>query len=402
MTRRRKLIIGGTLLAALVGLGIGQAVLEARATVQTVRAPKFEVDPFWPKPLPNGWVLGTVIGVGVDSRDHVYVVHRNTNKAFDMQTEGAALLDPPIAECCSDAPPVLEFDPAGNLVRAWGGEDGPGYTWPGSNHGIAIDHMDNIWIGGNGGQDSHILKFTRDGQFLAQYGEPQPGVDSSSPDRFAGVAKITIDEATNEAYISDGYRNRRVAVLDVNTGEMLRYWGAYGNEPIDAYEFTDTRQVGTGWSADADPQLQFRTPVHCAEPTHDGMVYVCDRPNNRVQVFTREGEFIREAFYAPATLGDGSTWDIAFSRDPEQSWFYLADGKNSRVRIVNRQTLEEVSTIGSGGRYPGQFQAVHSIATDSQGSIYITETYEGRRIQKFVYQGIEQVARHQGAGWPSR
>jgi len=401
MTIRRRWMVGGTLALAFVGLGVGQAALEARMALQTVEAPRFEVDPFWPKPLPNQWVLGTVIGVGVDSRDHVYVVHRGAGGGFDMQSEGGALLDPPIAECCRDAPPVLEFDPEGNLVRAWGGEDGPGYTWPGSNHGIAIDHLDNVWIGGNGGQDSHMLKFTRDGQFLAQYGTPQPGVDSNSLDRFAGVAKITIDEEANEAYVSDGYRNRRVAVLDVNSGEVLRYWGAYGASPDDNFQYTDNRVVGTGWSADIDPQLQFRTPVHCAEPTRDGLVYVCDRPNNRVQVFTKAGEFVREAFFEPTTLGDGSTWDIAFSKDPEQTWLYLADGKNSRVRIVNRATMEEVSTLGAGGRYPGQFQAVHSIATDSQGNIYITETYEGRRIQKFVFRGLAQVARHQGPGWPT-
>jgi hypothetical protein len=399
MKRRHKWILGGTLCAAIIGLAVGQVALEAVVSTQTVEAPRFEVDPYWPKPLPNNWVMGTVIGVGTDSRDHVFLVHRGN---INPTTEGGADQSPAISDCCRAAPPVLEFDPEGNLVNAWGGEDGPGYSWPGSNHGIAVDHMDNIWIGGNGGQDSHIVKFTRDGQFLAQYGEPMPGVDSHAPDRFAGVAKITIDAGANEAYISDGYRNRRVAVLDVDTGEMLRYWGAYGNDPIDDYTYTDTRQAGTGWSADADPQLQFRTPVHCAEPTDDGLVYVCDRPNNRVQVFTKDGEYVDEAFYEPMTLGDGSTWDIAFSRDDEQRWIYLADGKNSRIRIVDRQTLEEVSTIGSGGRYPGQFQAVHSIATDSQGNIFITETYEGRRIQKFVFQGVGQVARHQGSVWPSR
>jgi len=399
MTRRRKLIFGGTLLAAIVALGIGQAVLEARTAAQMVEAPKFEVDPFWPKPLPNGWLLGTVIGVGVDANDHIFIIHRGVTGA-----ETNAAQDPPIAECCSSAPPVLEFDQEGNLVNSWGyeaGYEGPGFTWPGSNHGITVDHMNNIWIGGNGGNDSMVLKFTHDGEFIAQYGGVIPGVDSNATDRFAGVADIAIDAAANEAYIADGYRNVRAAVIDIETGEMKRFWGAYGNVPDDDYVFTDSRTAGTGWSADAMPQQQFRGPVHCAEPTLDDRVYVCDRQNNRVQEFTKAGEFIREAFYNPDTLGDGATWDISFSPDPEQRFMYIVDGKNARVHIVERETMEAVSSIGSGGRYPGQFQAAHSIISDSQGNIYVTETYEGRRIHKFVYQGIQQVPRHQGPGWPT-
>jgi DNA-binding beta-propeller fold protein YncE len=299
---------------------------------------------------------------------------------------------------------VIEFDPEGNVVNAWGydaGYEGPGFTWPASNHGITVDHMNNIWIGGNGGSDSMVLKFTHDGQFLAQYGGVIPGVDSNATDRFAGVADIAIDGAASEAYIADGYRNVRVAVVDIETGAMKRFWGAYGNVPDDDYEFTDVRQGGTGWSADAMPQQQYRGPVHCAEPTNDGRVYVCDRQNNRVQEFTKEGEYLREAFYNPDTLGDGATWDISFSPDPEQRFMYVVDGKNARVHIVNRETMEAVSSIGSGGRYPGQFQAAHSIIADSQGNLYVTETYEGRRVHKFVYQGIQQVPRHQGAAWPA-
>jgi len=375
MKPSRNLILGGGLCAAIAALGLGQAAIEARASMQTVEAPRFEVDPLWPKPLPNGWVMGTVIGVGVDSRDHIYIVHRgNINPA----TEGAADADPPLAECCSAAPPVMEFDQAGNLISAWGGE-GEGFDC-------------------NGPQDSHIVKFTRDGRFLAQYGGPTPGVDSRSEDRFAGVAKITLDESANEAYISDGYRNRRVAVLDMTTGEMKRFWGAYGNEPDDDHEYLPR---GAGF-ASQEPDVQFRTPVHCAEPTNDGMVYVCDRPNNRIQVFTKDGTFVKEAFYARSTLGDGSVWDIAFSRDPEQKYMYMADGKNMLVYVIERESLQVLTTFGSGGRQPGQFFAVHSIATDSQGNIYTTETYEGRRLQKFAYRGIGPVRATQGPPWPSR
>jgi hypothetical protein len=401
MRLSRKVILGGALVVAIVGLGLGQAALEANAAVQTVEAPRFEVDPFWPKPLPNGWVMGQVIGVGIDSRDHVYVIHRSD--AVTAATEGAADQNPPRAECCKAAPPVLEFDAQGNLIKAWGGP-GQGYDWPGSNHGIAVDRFDNVWIGGNGGSDSHILKFTREGRFLAQYGQVVAGVDSKSRDRFAGVAKLIIDDAASEVYVADGYRNKRVAVLDQNTGAMKRMWGAYGKEPVDATaaDFTDGR--GTeGWLADKAPAPYFRNPVHCAEVSADGFVYVCDRQNNRIQVFRKDGTYVKEAFYAPGTLGDGSTWDLAFSKDPQQTYMYLADGKNDRVWILNRQTLAPLSTFGSGGRYPGQFQAVHSIATDSQGNIYTTETYEGRRVQKFLNRGVMRVTQmHQGTPWPAR
>jgi hypothetical protein len=397
--QRRNIIVGGALAAAIVGLGIGQARLEAVASSQQqVTGPIFEVDPLWPKPLPNNWLLGTVIGVGVDSRDHVFIVHRGNITA----REAGADADPPVAECCSAAPPVLEFDPAGNLVNAWGGPvDGAPYVWPESNHGIGIDLQDNIWIGGNGGNDSHVLVFTRDGQYLRTIGEPQQPINSNALNHFGRVAKVAFDFPNNEAYFADGYGNRRVAVVDMDSGEIKRYWGAYGNVPEDGNVYTDNRTAGTGWSADQNPQQQFRTPVHCAEPSNDGLIYVCDRPNNRIQVFQRDGEFVREAFFAPQTLGDGAVWEIAFSPDEAQQYLYVADGKNARIRIVNRQTLEEVTTVGSGGRYPGQFQAVHSIATDSQGNIFITETYEGRRVQKFTYKGIGPVARHQGPAWPT-
>ena len=146
---------------------------------------------------------------------------------------------------------------------------------------------------------------------------------------------------------------------------------------------------------------QFRTPVHCAEPSNDGLVYVCDRPNDRIQVFQKSGKFVKEVRIAPRTLGDGSVWDIAFSRDPQQKFMYLADGKNERVYVMDRQSLEILTQFGDGGRQPGQWFAVHSIATDSKGNLYTTETYEGKRVQKFVYKGLAPVTRmNQGVIWP--
>lgn len=390
----RKFAMGATLAASIAALGIGQAVLQNQADAQaaTVQAPMFEVDPFWPKPLPNGWLLGMTIGAWVDEQDHVWIIHRSS--ATLHNNEKGAELTPPIAECCRGAPPVLRFDPAGNLVGHWGGP-GQGYEWPESNHGIVVDHKGNVWIGGNGKGDSHILKFTKDGKFIAQYGAHGKNAGSNDPTHFGRVAKIWIDPKANEAYIADGYLNKRVAVLDVDSGKMKRYWGAYGNKP-------DDTNLGP-YDPKAPPAQQFRNPVHCADLSHDGLVYVCDRANDRLQVFTPQGKFVKEQFYARNTLASGSVWDIAFSKDPQQRYIYLADGQNERVRIILRDTLEELTAFGDGGRQPGLFYGVHSLAVDSKGNLYTTETYEGKRLQKFVYKGVGNVPRgNQGALWPKR
>ncbi len=361
------------------------------AAAEEVVAPKFEVDPFWPKPLPNHWILGTTVGVTVDSRDHVFIIHRRTT--FDERTEIGAATTPKTGECCIPAPDVLEFDPEGNLVNSWGGP-GEGYTWPASNHGITIDGNDNVWIGGNGATDSHILKFTRDGEFLQQIGKPGMPVDSHSMEHFAGVAEINFDSGSNEAFVADGYRNRRIVVIDPESGAFKRYWGAYGNEPDDA-------DIGP-YDPNAKPASQFRNPVHCVQPSRDGLLYVCDRVNNRIQVFRPDGTFVKEKRIAPESLADGSVWDIAFSHDDEQRFLYTVDGKNMRVHILERETLEVLTTFGDGGRYPGQFYGVHNIATDSKGNIYTTETFEGKRLQKFVYKGLFPVTEiHQGTPWPA-
>lgn len=391
MRSNRVLIAAGFLLTAAV-LAAAAKRAEKSAPAGAVEVPIFDVDPFWPRPLPNHWLMGSVIGVGVDSRDHVFVIHRA--ESLNPRTEVGAAQDPPTGECCYPAPPVLEFDPEGNLVNAWGGP-GDGYDWPTSNHGLSLDHLDNVWIGGNGPTDSHILKFTRDGEFLAQFGEANRAVDSHATDHFGRVAKISFDPSANEAYVADGYGNKRVAVIDMDTGELKRYWGAYGNEPSD-------EDLGR-YDPDAPLAQQFRNPVHCADPSADGLIYVCDRPNDRIQVFQKDGTFVDEVRIAPRTLGDGSTWDIAFSRDAEQRYMYVADGKNMRVYIMDRRELEVLTSFGDGGRQPGQFFAVHSIATDSRGNIFTTETYEGKRVQRFMYRGMGTVdAEHQGVLWSGR
>ena len=256
----------------------------------------------------------------------------------------------------------------------------PGYEWPQSNHGIIVDHKGNVWIGGNDPKDAQILKFTKDGKFLLQVGHAGKNAGSNDTENFWRAAKIFVDPKMNEAYVADGYGNKRVAVLDADTGKFKRYWGAYGNKP-------DDTNLGP-YDPDAPPAQQFRNPVHCAEISNDGLVYVCDRANDRIQVFQSDGTFVKEMFIAKRTLGDGSVWDIAFSKDPQQKFLYVADGRNEKVYIVLRETLQVLTSFGDGGRQPGQFFGVHSIATDSRGNIYTTETYEGKRLQKFVYKGL--------------
>jgi DNA-binding beta-propeller fold protein YncE len=264
-----------------------------------------------------------------------------------------------------------------------------------------------VWIGGNGAGDSHILKFTKDGKFLMQVGkagarrgpadakgEPTFVGGSNDQQSFGRVAKIFIDPKANEAYLADGYLNKRVAVVDADSGKLKRYWGAYGNKPDDT--------PLPAYDPDAKPSQQFRNPVHCVELSNDGFLYVCDRQHDRIQVFQKDGKFVKEAFIAKKTLGSGSVWDMAFSKDAEQKYLYLADGTNEKVYIIDRQTLQVLTSFGDGGRQPSQFFGVHSIATDSRGNIYTTETYEGKRLQKFVYKGMGPVTKlDQGAVWPA-
>jgi DNA-binding beta-propeller fold protein YncE len=413
-------------LATVVALGIGSIVLDRVAHVRaaTVMAPRFEVDPMWPKPLPNHWLVGNVIGVSVDSNDHIWIVHRG--QALERM-ETYAAQNPPASECCSPAPPVLEFDEAGNLIGHWGGP-GEGYDWPETNHGITVDYKGNVWIGGNGRNapgaaaatgrgargaaagddgvaqparggaaapyhDNMILKFTQSGKFLMQIGKPAQSKGSNDVENLKGPAKLFIDPKENELYVADGYGNHRVIVFDADTGKYKRHWGAYGNKP-------DDTSLGR-YNPNDPPAQQFRNPVHCAELSNDRLLYVCDRPNDRIQVFKPDGTFVKEVIIAKNTLGDGSVWDIAFSKDPQQKYIFLADGSNEKVYVIQRDTMEILTSFGDGGRQPGQFYAVHSIATDSKGNIFTTETYRGQRLQKFLYKGLAAVTKKdQGVVWP--
>jgi sugar lactone lactonase YvrE len=424
MKRTRNFYVGVTIAAVIAVLAIGQYALQTVARAQengsANRAGIYEVDRMWPKPLPNNWVLGSTVGLAIDARDHVFVVHRgqaSLDQKFASQMAftppaprggraGAAPATPgfaapaagntvtgytasdmtkPISEfCCSSAPPVLEFDAEGNLVNHWGGP-GTGFEWPPSMHGITIDGKDNVWLAGNGGHS--VLKFSKDGKFLLQIGKNGASKGNKDTANVNRPAEVEVDMAANEVYVADGYGNRRVIVYDADKGTFKRMWGAYGKPPTDDPNVTydPTKPLATNWQT-----------VHCATLANDGLVYVCDRVNDRIQVFRRDGTYLKEAQIAKRTLGDGVTFDIAFSKDKEQRLMYVADGANHRVWQLLREPMMVLNHIGNGGRYPGQFYATHNVSLDSMGNMYTVETYTGARVQKFTYKGLGAVAKPEG------
>ena len=331
----------------------------------------FEVDPFWPKPLPNNWTIGQVSGVAVDSQDHIWIVHRPRTLT---DREAGAVQDPPLSECCVPAPSIIEFDQEGNLVQAWGGADQYD-RWPQSEHGIYIDHEDNVWIASNGRQDQVVLKFSSSGELLLTIGEWGVTLGSNDTEHLGQPTDITVDPETNEVYISDGYGNRRIIVFDAGTGEYKRHWGAFGETPDDS-ELPP-------FDPNAPIVRAFRSPIHSVRISNDGLVYTSDRVNNRIQVFQKDGTFVKEAFLASNTLGMGSVWDMDFSRDEAQTYVYVPDGTNQKVWILNREDLTVVDSFGRGGKSAGMFGWIHNIAVDSRGNLYTTEVENGKRVQKF-------------------
>ena len=338
--------------------------------------PQFEPDPYWPKPLPDNWMLGQVSGTAIDSEDHVWVLHRPRSLVeHDLYGESG------MADCCVAAPAIIEFDAEGNVLTAWGGNDEDGYRWPDNEHGIFVDHDDNVWITGNGNDDAHILKFTRQGGFLlqiGQHGQSQGSNDTANLGRPAGLAAYA---PANEIFVADGYANRRVVVFDAETGAYKRHWGAYGNRPDDSAPRTRTFE-GAG-------SAQFNL-VHGIAVSNDGIVYVGDRANNRIQAFRPDGTFINEVYIARRTTArEGTGFDVGFSADPAQRFFYVPDGSNKKVQIVDRQTMELVGFFGGrGGKGVGEFFHIHSIATDSNGNIYLGEVNAGHRVLKWSYTGM--------------
>lgn len=384
----RTLSLSAVLMALLVATPLS-ALAEKRA--RHPEAPEFKVDANWPKALPNQWLLGQVAGVAVDRHDTIWIVQRAGSLTAD---EAGAVQSPPRSECCVPAPAVMRFDVRGNLLQAWGGPADPnfltsrctpamGCEWPTNEHGIFVDHNDNVWIAGNGGGNHQVLKFSQDGTFLLQIGKAgMTGGSNATAGGLGGTpllgqpADVEVDPATNEAYIADGYQNKRVLVVDADTGLYKRHWGAYGSVPNDA--------APGPYDPSMPPAAQFRNPVHCVRVANDGLVYVCDRVNNRIQVFQKSGSFVKEFFLDRATLGNGSAWDLDTSPDRHQRWLYNPDGENNKVWVLERQSGVVADTFGRNGRYAGQFHWVHNLAVDSRGNIYTAEVDTGKRAQKFV------------------
>jgi DNA-binding beta-propeller fold protein YncE len=423
----RSLVSGGLVLAMLFAAGANRVVAQRGGAA----APKHEVEPLWPKPFPvaKHWILGSVTGVTVDAQDHIWVVHRGVDSL--QNNEKGPTLEPWASSCCFSAPQVLEFDAAGTLLASWDPKTGTGYDWPANPSGIAVDAQGNVWIGsglptpslapagrggargaapaGRGGAeaagggargdapagrgdapaqagrgrgaagppppaDAQVLKFSKDGKFLLQIGKGGKTEGSDSTTGFNRPGAVAVDGG--ELFVADGFGNHRIAVFDANTGTFKRSWGAYGEKPTD----TDPGP----YDPNGAPSKQFRT-VSCVKIAKDGMVYVCDRQNDRIQVFQKDGKFVKEAFVSKTTTGDGSVWDVAFS--PDQRLLYVADGHDKKVWILDRSSLEVVGSFGDGGRYPGHFYGVGSVAVDSKGNVYTGETYEGKRVQKFVIKG---------------
>jgi DNA-binding beta-propeller fold protein YncE len=334
--------------------------------------PAFKVDPQWPKPLPNNWILGQVGGMTVDAQDNIWVFQRPRSLTED---EKGAVLNPPRSKCCVPAPSVLVFTPAGDLVKAWGGPgEDQGFDWPAVEHGIMVDNKGFVWLTGSGKDDGMVLKFSTDGKFVQQIGKRGPLTSSTDLSQFGQAAALAMDAQANEIYVADGYGNHRVAVFDADTGAITRIWGAYGKPPTDEK------------LADYNPESpQFANPVHCVVLAENGLVYVCDRRNNRVQVFHKDGSFVRQYVFDAKTLGPGSAWGIGFSPlDKGQNYFVLIDGTNNEIKTVRISDGAVVGTSGRGGRQAGEFHWVHAGAFDSQGNFYTGEVDTGKRLQKWV------------------
>jgi len=459
--------LAGSVLAALVfAVAVPTASTLADDYDDDGKAPKFRVVPDWPKPLPNNWLVGQVGGIAVDRHDNIWIIQRPRTLTSDeagatgqeayICTDGSEAVNDlcpdgnpptvavdtygnprpagPLSECCYPAPSVMQFDKKGNLLQAWGGPEGApaswnwpepnclvadGCEWPAGEHGIYVDHNDNVYIAGNGngtgtrsggfndrGWDGQVLKFAADGTFLLEIGAAgTTGADSD--DTSGGMngtpqlwrpADMEVDPETNELYIADGYGNHRVVVVDADTGKYRRHWGAYGQNPVDdtpAGPYSDDRDAGI-------IPANFRNPVHCVRIAKDGLLYVCDRVNDRIQVFDKyvvgqpclnptgaEGVcgFVREKFIRADTLGPGSVWDLDTSADKRQSCLHNVDGTNQHVDSLHRGSLDIVATFGRNGRNAGQFHWVHNLAVDSDGNLYTAEVDTGKRAQKFARKG---------------
>ena len=379
MTHSRMLtVVAASLLVPIMAAAQSANAKAAPGSPTADRLPVYQIDPTWPPTLPNDWILGDIRGLFVDDRDHLWVIHMPSS--LTPQEIGAAV-KPPIADCCYPAPPVLELDPEGKVLRAWGGP-GQGYTWFDQEHGIYIDHNGFVWMGTSNGM--HVMKFTQEGKHVMTIGEPGVNKGSNDQDHLGGPANFYVEPKTNEIFIADGYINKRVIVYDAASGTYKRHWGAYGKRPDDTEKYAYPVNV-------ASPPQQYST-LHGLVGTKDGLLYVSDRRGNRIQVFRQNGEYLMEKFVRPETGGSGSGFSLQVSRDPEQSLLYLMDGTNERVWILRRKDLTILDRFGRPGRQAGEFIRGHMIAIDSKNRMYTGEAGDGRGIQRWILKGTRPVA----------
>ncbi len=392
--------------AFMIASGIGLGILSEATAAQSSRVyPAFEVDPSWPPPLPNNWGLGLVSKISIARDEHVWILHRP--RTFGCP-EGETRCVP--AEGRTAAPPVIELDANGKFVQAWGGP-GEGYDWPENEHNIIVDHNDNVWISGTASEgtqeaprtDDMIIKFTRDGEFLGQIGGRSVSRGNEDTTSVNKPGDLWVFAESNELYVADGYGNRRAIVFDADTLQFKRMWGAFGKPATD--EETGSGGIGAlggsrlGRQPGEDTPLDtegpgsptFDGPVHGIAVSKDGVVYVCDRPNRRVQVFTTDGTYLTQLFVNRAGPADESAGGIALSADPEQRFLYVSDYGNSHIVVVDRERLEIMYQFGRNGEEPGNFAGVHHIAVDSEGNLYTAEVYPGARAQKFNFQGLSST-----------
>jgi hypothetical protein len=417
----RYVYAGAVIIAFIVAFGLWNPFMTESVRADLFGTPRYRVDPSWPRPLPHKWQIGQVPGIAVDRHDNIWIVQRPRTLTSDER--GASTTEPgagavldgadrpqgAISDCCLPAPSVMQFDRKGNLLQAWGGPVDPARCvepaceWPNTEHGIYVDHNMNVWLGGQGGRA--VLKFTEDGTFLMQIGQrvppgmPVPRDNNATAGGMNGTpllgqpADMEVDPETNELYIADGYTNHRVIVVDAVTGLYRRHWGAYGQNPVN-----ETGNVGP-YIKNQPPAPHFRNPVHAVRITKDGLVYVADRANDRIQVFDKRRVgfpcqnptgtkgvcgFVGEILVARDTLGPGSTWDLDVSSDKRQTFLFNADGSNNYIWTLLRDTGESLATFGRNGRNAGHFHWVHNLAVDSRDNIYTAEVDTGKRVQKFT------------------
>jgi DNA-binding beta-propeller fold protein YncE len=340
------------------------------------RVPQFKVDPSWPA-IPNNWVLGEATSISVDKQDHIWVLHVPQSI--------------PAAQRENAAPPVLEFDQSGKLLRSWGNPN-DGSPWPGREHGIFVDDDNFVWIGGRAGwpkptaagvSDDMIVKYTMDGKFVMQIGKSGQSKGGADTENVHQATDVFVDTRAKEVYAADGYGNKRVIVFDSQTGKFKRMWGAFGNPPPAALA-ANAPAPQPQTTPDGPPE--FGLP-HAIKVSRDGVVYVADRINNRIQMFTREGKFTRQVRVA----GDASTTvpvpaGFAFSPDEKQQYLYVVDSGLMRVVIFDRASMTQIGAIGMKGKGTGEFDIVHHMAADSKGNLYTGEIVNNRRVQRFLLQ----------------